>query len=421
MANEKYPVIAGMDIGSNQVCCVFGIYNEERQITEIINGFVLESEGIEKGSIVSMQDAGKTIETALEKICQNGKVEIQSMTVALRGSFIQTRKEFGEAIRLNREYSFDDETIDEAKQHALGKISVSAKETNIQSIIAKYSVDDKEVIDPCGMTGDKLSIEVLEIIAKVNELENIKKALTSGGIRGEDCTFVYGYSAASEIAISKADKISGCLVVDFGDLTTGIISYSKGKIRNIKECDEGSHKILLEIMNCLRVPREQAKIIKENFASAYIYVPFNNKQIVYTNNDGEEEKCDSKDLSENAISGYIDYFLEKIQNLIETEKFEKAFLTGGGIIILGGGAKLDGLDRAFNKAFNCRIKRGVINEGLFCGHEEILKNSSYFTALGAIQNEVLKIKQYKDGYGSKVPVKFLKIIRRIKDWFSNNS
>jgi cell division protein FtsA len=406
----KRTLTAGLDIGSNKVCCVAGVRDEEARRVKILGVASIPCEGIRAGAVIDIQEAAVSIGKALEESEKAAGGQIETIIIALRGNFVKSKDAKGVANVNHSNREITQETVETALESARKQIKIDSDQEIIQIVPREYILNQQKGIqNPVGMEGTYIEVDVHAFIASSSNIGNIMKAMKSIGVNCDDK--VYGYLAASDILITKEDRELGCLVVDFGGLTTGLVHYVDGIVGHTDEIYEGSDYITRDIGHKLRASYFISKEIKEMYGAAFVYEDFRNEEFEYRSADGRSmRKYDRLKLVDGVITPRIDRILCEIKEVMEKNNYGDKFLSGG-IVLTGGGSKLDGLAEAFEKVFNCSVKTGVLNSDKIICSDEVLSNS-YTTAIGAIAFNFLNLKGYSQSKSSGGS-----IVSKISRWF----
>jgi cell division protein FtsA len=408
---SKKNLIAGLDIGSNQICCVAGVCDEETRVSKILSAVIIPCDGIKAGAVINIQEAALAIGKAFEEIEKVAGGQIGSIVAALRGNFIHSKNSKGVANINHSNREVTGETIENALESARKQVRIEPDQEILQIFPREYILNQQRGIqNPIGMEGTYIEVDVHSFVASSSNIGNINKAMGSVGINCDDR--IYGYLAASDILVTREEKELSCLVVDFGGLTTGLVHYVDGIIRHTDELLDGSDYITRDIGHRLRAAYSVSKGIKEKHGAAFIYSDFSNEEFEYRAADGRNiKKCNRHELVNTIITPRMDRILYEIKELTEKNNYGDEFLSGG-IILTGGGSSFSGLAEAFEKAFNCSVRTGSPNPDKVIGPNEILLNPSYTTAIGAIASNFSNSKVYSEKKSSKS-----RVVSKISKWF----
>ncbi|MDR2772255.1 MAG: cell division protein FtsA [Elusimicrobiota bacterium] len=388
VSTTTQPLAAGIDIGSNQVTCVVGIIDEELQKINVLGNSIVKCANkrcIEAGEIKNIAEAGHAIRAAVKEAERTAGGEASYYAVAVRGRFIEARKAIGKSSTDPAKREVTNDTIDDAINNARDVITgdLSYASDILQIIPNDYTLDGASGIqEALGMGGINLEIEVHALAAPILKIENIDKALQHAEVNSQ--VKVYSYLAASEILVRPDEKELGCLVVDFGGSTIGLVLYIDN-IKFICEIQAGSDLITKYISRNFKAPLDEARRIKEEFGAAVIGDDFQNYDFEYLAADGVSLKKNERIyLIQEVIQPEIDRMLTKIESVLRDKGYTKDDLSGG-IILTGGGSLMESMKDAFERFFDgcsVRIARPVTEKVI--GLNNIIANPSYTAATGAL-------------------------------------
>ncbi|MDR1511837.1 MAG: cell division protein FtsA [Endomicrobium sp.] len=412
----KRSLVAGLDVGSNKICCAAGMYDGEAKLIKIFGAVSVPCDGIRAGAVIDIQEAAISIGEVFEKIEKATESYIENVVVALRGNFIKSKSSRGFA-NTNTNHSETEitrETVQSALESARKQIKMDSDEEILQIAPREYILNQQKGIqNPIGMDGTYIEVDVYAFIASRSNMGNIAKAMISVGINFNDK--VYGYLAASNILVTKEEKELSCLVIDLGGLTTGLVHFADGIVKHIDEISDGSDYITRDISHKLKSSYSISKEIKEMYGAAFVHKDFKSEEFEYKGADGRTtKKYDRLELVNGVITPRIDRILYEIKEIVERNGYGHEFLSGG-IILTGGGSNLPGLVEAFEKTFDCSVRTGVPDSNKIVCPNEVLLNPSYATAIGSVAYGFLNLKDYsRDGKKSS---KNNNIFSKISKWF----
>ena len=380
---SKEECITGVDIGRNQVCCVISRQTAETGVIEILGGARLPCRGVKGGVVINLHETATAIQQVIEKVEESAAVTVQQINLGLRGNHIESMNTHG-AINISRT---DKEITAEDVSGAIenGKtIRLSPDREILHTISQEFSLNHQRgVPNPVGMEGNFLEVDVHILTASSSHLSNIYKATAQAGFEVSES--IYGLLAVGGVVVTQEEKELGCLLIDFGGLTTGIAIYTEGSIRFSKELQIGSDFITRDISHNLRTSQTVAQDIKEKYGLAMASLLKDDTKFEYTGVDGRTvRECARRQLVD-VIQPRLDQILVMIDDEVRKSNLADAIVTGG-IIITGGGAKLEGMLQACEQALNSSARLGLPQD--VKGAEEIVANMSYATAIGLLKAEV---------------------------------
>jgi len=414
---RKEKTITGLDIGTSYVRIVSGQSNETEGGFYIIGAVEVPSEGISKGSIVSIEDAVSSISEGLEQMERIIGRKVESVYAGVSGLHISNMPSRG-VVAVSRpggEIRGDDvERVINAAQAV-----ATPPNYEILHVIPKlFTVDSQTGIkDPVGMTGVRLEVETQIIQGVSSQVKNLTKAIYRTGIEIDD--LVLSILANAESVLDKRQKELGVVLVNIGYATTSVAVFEEGDILLTDILPIGSVHITNDIAIGLKTSLEVAENIKLEYGSANPKDFAKKEEIDLSEFDPKEE---SK-VSLKYISEIIHARLEEIFEMVDKKlvEIDRSGLLPAGVVLTGAGAELAGIVEVAKKEFRLPASLGKpnnINTAI-----DKVKSLTFSNALGlAIWG--WEIEKQLGGKGDGIGWwKFLKspkkIFNEIKNWFKN--
>ncbi|MDR2860267.1 MAG: hypothetical protein LBV66_00345, partial [Elusimicrobiota bacterium] len=238
--DESRPLFAGIDIGSAHAVCVVGTIDHEKKIINVLGGGTTDSSGIEAGAITNIAEAASSIKSALEKAERIAGGHAEAAVVAIRGSFIEARGAVGTAATDISTKTVTQEVKDNAVNNAQETVTgeLPANSDVFQVVVRGLLLDKNK--GSVGMKGLSLEADVYALSAPLFNMENINSSLETAEIKS--IKMIYSYLASSDILI-RQEEYEGCLIVDFGGSTIGLVIYVDKTLRFTYEFPTGSEMI----------------------------------------------------------------------------------------------------------------------------------------------------------------------------------
>ena len=344
---SKDKTITGLDIGTSYVRLVSGQFNHEDNSFYVVGAVEVPSEGISKGSIVSIEDTVSSVSEALEQMERVVGQKVTSLYAGVSGLGIANMPSKG-VVAVSRpggEIRNDDvERVIMAAQAV-----ATPPNYEILHVIPKlFSVDSQSGIkDPVGMTGVRLEVETQIIQGLSSHVKNLTKAIYRTGVEIDD--LVLSILANAESVLNKRQKELGVVLVNIGHSTTSMAVFEEGDILLSEILPIGSAHITNDIAIGLRTSLEIAEDIKLEYGSANPKDYSKKEEIDLSDFDPKEEtKVSLKHISE-----IIQARLEEIFEMVDKKLIEidRSGLLPAGIVLTGGGSELPGIIEIAKKEF----------------------------------------------------------------------
>lgn len=408
----KTEIIAGLDIGSSQVCCVIGRRSEENGALEILSGARVPCRGVKGGVVINLSETSYAVQKAVEQAEEAAHETVRQICLGLRGNHIESMNARG-AINISRtDKEITAEDVSGAIENAK-TIRLSPDREILHTIPQEFSLNHQRgVPNPVGMEGNFLEVDVHILTGSSSHLSNIYKAIAQAGF--EVVEPVYGLLSVGDLVITQEEKELGCLLIDLGGLTTGLAIYTEGSIRYSKELQVGSDFITRDISHSLRTSLAVAQDIKEKYGIAMGSLLKADSGFDFTAVDGRTIREGTRKQLVEIIQPRLDQIFVTIEEEIAKSNLADAIVAGG-VILTGGGARLDGILQATEQALNSSTRLGLPQD-IASGPEEIIGNTSYATAVAMLRADV----SASPGYVSQRPSKGMGVFKKMKDWFETS-
>ena len=408
----KQEIIAGLDIGSNQVCCVIGSLDEETGALKVISGAKIPCRGVRGGVVINLAETSCAIQKVIEQAEEQAKETVRQIYLGLRGSHIESMNAHG-AINISRtDKEITAEDVAGAVENAK-TIRLSTDREILHTIPQEFSLNHQSgVLNPVGMEGNFLEVDVHILTGSSSHLSNIYKAIAQAGF--DVVEPVYGLLSVGDLVITHEEKELGCLLVDLGGLTTGLAIYMGGSIRFSKELQVGSDFITRDISHSLKTSLTVAQDIKEKYGISMGSLLKADSKFNFTAVDGRTIREATRKQLVEIIQPRLDQIFVTIEEEIRKSSLADAIVAGG-IIITGGGARLDGIVSAAQQALNSYTRLGLPQD-VTSGPEDIIGNMSYATAIALLRSGIL----VSPGYVLHRPSKGIGMMKKIKDWIEQS-
>jgi cell division protein FtsA len=377
--SERNKIVAIVDIGTNTVICLIGRPNQDNKL-EVIGHSIVVSAGVRRGVIFNIDETLEAVQKAIAKASAKLDVEIQKLYVNVTGQKLRTEKRvIRKAIEAGKIITKADILLlyNEARSR------VQEPGEKIYHVINQsYSVDGETgVSNPIGTTGSVLQAEYKLIVGPELYEEKIKTSLRKGGY--DVVGVIVNPIAAAEAVIDEEEKEAGVVVVDLGGGTTSISVYYENVLRYMSVIPFGGNVITLDIKEGCNILLRQAESLKVQYGAALgDFVPANKVVTIPGINGWEPKEISFKSLAY-IIQARMEEIVESIFSQIEkcgcTDKL------GSGIVITGGGAKLEGLRQLIRFKTGMDVRIGFPIVALPFDQEKVLDSPQYATAFGLLK------------------------------------
>ena len=316
-------ITVGIDIGTSQVKAIIaeGAFEQGRFSPRIIGAATAESKGLERGYIVSAEEAAESVRLAVSRAEKAAGVRAKRAYVSFGGIGLGSVKAEGSVAISRADMEITERDLAQALEAAEQSIPAGSilNKRIINTVPIEYKIDGKPVWgDALGLKAQKLEVKALFITCLEHHLAELIKAVETAGLEVVDV--VAAPVAASFVTVSKKERRVGCLLADIGAETLSLIVFENNNPTSLEVFPLGGSDITNDIALGLKLPLEDADSVKQGGIAR---VPYSKKK-----------------LEEIVLARLGDCF-----DLIEThlKKIGRDSLLPAGVILTGGSASVLGI------------------------------------------------------------------------------
>ena len=403
---ERQKIVA-LDIGTNKIATIVAEVGDAGEL-EIIGIGTHQSRGLKKGVVVNIESTVQSIQRAVEEAELMAGCAIESVYAGIAGSHIKSLNSHGiVAIRDREVYSQDVERVIDAAQ----AMAIPADQKILHVLPQEFLIDAQEgVKEPLGMSGVRLEAKVHMVTCAVNAAQNIEKCVERCGLIVNDV--VLEQLASSYSVLSADERDLGVCLVDIGGGTTDIAVFTDGAIRHTAVIPIAGDQVTNDIAMALRTPTQNAEDIKIRYACALTQLARADEVIKVP---GVGDKPD-RELSRQTLAEVVEPRYDELFKLVQAELRRSGFehLVASGIVLTGGGAKMEGLIELAEEIFHMPVSLGAPRN--VAGLKDIVRNPVFATGVGLLQYGLDQEKEKP----SKQSDRKSGMLAKLKGWFSEN-
>ncbi len=333
---EQSPHYVGLDIGTSTVRCVVGIIDQQdNSKVSVIGHGVAPNLGMRKGIVAHIDDVADSIIKAVNQAEQVSGVHIQRATVNINGTHVSGINSRGVVAisTANKEITESDRA---RVEEAATIIKLPPNREIIQVFAKNYRIDGQDNIkDPVCMQGIRLEVDTHIVTAIGSNLRNLDMVLEKSRIQPSHYTV--SSLAAAEAVLTRQQKESGTLLLDIGAGTTNMVVVEDGEVQHVGVVPVGSTFLTNDLAIGLKTDLDIAEAVKIQHAGLGEQVKIGTVSV------SVQKKSYSFDAEE--IAMITEARIEELFELVDKElkKIHKSQKLPGGVVIVGGMAKLPGI------------------------------------------------------------------------------
>lgn len=410
MAVKEGSIIAGLDIGTTKICAIVGEVNDDQRI-DIIGIGSAPSRGLRKGVVVNIEGTVRSIEKAVKEAELMAGVDLNTVFVGIAGSHIKGINSRGVVAVAGKSKEITKHDVNRAIDAARA-VSIPVDREVLHILPQEYIIDEQDgIIEPLGMSGVRLEVEVHIITAAVTSAQNIVKSVNRAGLEIDD--IVLEQFASSKAALTEQEKEIGAVLIDIGGGTTDVIAFVNGKVRHTSVLGLGGNHVTNDIAVGLRTPTGEAERIKCRYGCACSELVEEDETIEVPSVGGRKPRV----LSRQVLSEIIEPRMEEIFTLVKSDLKQAGFdetLLAAGLVVTGGASIMKGVPELAERIFDLPVRRGMpTNIG---GLIDVVNSPIYSTGVGLVQYgmEFDSLGKFQKTHEEHL---FPRLLATMKQWF----
>lgn len=370
----------GLDIGTSTVRCVVGMVDQtDPGRISVIGHGSHANQGMRKGVIVHVEDVTEAVVQAITEAERVSGVHIQNATVSINGAHVAGMNSRGVIAisAANREISNDDRL---RVEEAATIVQLPANREIIQIFAKNYRLDGQDNIkDPVGMQGVRLEVDTHIVTAATPNLRSLDMVLEKARIRPTHHTV--SSLAAAEAVLPRQQKESGTLLLDIGAGTTNLVVIEDGEVQHVAVIPVGGINITNDLAIGLKTDLDIAEQVKVKHATLD---PERTTGVVKVEFDGKTHEFDADDIAM-ITEARVEELLEYVDK--ELKKIHRSRKLPGGVVIVGGTAKLPGIATFTKEKLQLAARVGTLQP--LSGLIDVVQDPVYTTAVGLMLLDML--------------------------------
>lgn len=399
----------GLDVGTSAVRCVIGVVDASNpNKLSIIGHGSAPNMGMRKGIVAQVDEVMDAVGHAIAEAERISGIRIQGATINVNGTHVSGLNSKGVIAisAADREITADDRL---RVEEAATIVQLPSNREIIQVFAQNYRLDGQENIkDPVGMHGVRLEVDAHIVTAATPNLRNLDMALEKAGILVHNRTL--SGLAAAEAVLQRQQKEAGTVLLDIGAGTTNMVVLEDGEVQHVAVLPMGGQHITNDLAIGLRTDLDVAEAVKLQHASLSKSVP---KRDVRIKAHGQEHLFKAEDIAM-ITEARVEELFEFVDK--ELSRIHKSHKLPGGVVLVGGTAKLPGIAEFAKEQLQLAARVGKLQP--LGGLIDTVADPVYSTAVGLMLLDMLLLPEVdhpSGGHGADRTLHFVdSLIRRFK-------
>ena len=354
--NRNQPsIIVGLEIGTTKICSVVGELSPDGNL-HIVGIGQSVSKGVRKGEIVDPQQAEEDIRRAISEAESMADVEVHSVVVGVSGSHIRCLNNRGVHPVASAEAGLTEADVEDVVRNAK-VVNLGPDRELLHAIRQHFMLDGQRVVNPIGMSGRRLEVEMHVVSGSQTRMENSIRIIKGLQLKLDDLVF---NGLASALALLNSEqKELGALVIDLGAGTTDYAVFSQGVLKHCGAVAVGGDHLTNDIAQGLKVTLRRAEQIKLERGGALLDETLQGETLTFQSDHGMPLRT----VNLGHLRVIMNARLEELFEVIAADLRPTGLLPAlnSGVVLCGGGANIPQVNTLAERVFGLPATTGRAN------------------------------------------------------------
>lgn len=374
-------VSVGLDIGTSKVCCVVVSFDKVQRATNILGVGVAERKKYKgrHGRIDNIDQTVQDINVAVQSATMQSNIPIQRVNVGITGDSVKFYESRGlvSITSPNRVITKNDvaRVLNEAKQ-----IDIPPDYEILHTIPQEFIINNNKtgIINPDGMSGNKLEVLAKVVTAQTTEITNINHCLAQNGL---EIGHIVLEPLATSLAILQEDELElGVGIIDIGENTTDVSVFYEGVMRYSNSFPIAGRQVTDDLRTLMNVVYSQAEEVKQTYGHCYFQSLRDDRRIMIPSTKGRRPLT----FELNQICQFIQPRMEEIFEFAKEQlrKSNYSHRLGAGVVLTGGSVMLEGSEELATDVLGMPVRIGTPSDLNYKGLVQEVNKPYFSTAVG---------------------------------------
>ncbi|HYH75220.1 MAG TPA: cell division protein FtsA [Candidatus Saccharimonadales bacterium] len=391
----------GLDVGTSAVRCVVGMADPANpNKLSVVGHGSSPNLGMRRGVVVHIEDVTEAIVQALTEAERVSGMRIHAATVNVNGAHVGGMNSKGVIAisAANREITPEDRM---RVEEAATIVQLPSNREIIQVFAKNYRLDGQENIkDPVGMNGVRLEVDTHIVTAATPNLRNLDMALERAQVAPNNHTL--SSLAAAEAVLDRQQKEAGTVLIDIGAGTTNIVVLEDGEVQHVAVLPIGGMHITNDLAIGLKTDLDVAEAVKIRYAALGGEVPKRDVRVRVHDQDHLFKAEEIAMITEARVEELFEYIQKELSRIHRAQKLP------GGVVLVGGTAKLPGVAEFAKDKMQLAARVGKLRS--VSGLVDTVADPAYATAVGLMILDMLLVPEVNQPQAGNTSARALKMV-----------
>lgn len=341
---QKY--IVAIEIGSSKIKGAVGAIDETGALTVLAIEEEKLIDSVRYGCIQNVAEVSASVLSIVRKLENHNSIsprKVKGVYVGLGGRSLSASAREVQR-QLPDELEITERIIEQIKEEAR-TTNVSDRDV-VEVLPRSFMIDKRPIANPVGVFGQNIIANLNLLTCKPQIKRNLNLVICDRlqlAING----YIVRPTAVADLVLLEDEKRLGCMLVDFGAETTTVSIYKDGSLQYLATLPLGSRNITRDI-TAIKCLEERAEEIKKVVGCAFTTEPTKKNAV-----DG----IDTVEVN-NYVQARAGEIVANITEQINYASYKASDLPGG-IIVVGGGARLRNFNILLENQSGMKVRSGA--------------------------------------------------------------
>jgi cell division protein FtsA len=404
------PYLVGIDVGSSKVGVLIGQRGDAGGV-EVVGKGLAPNRGTRRGNIVNVEQTVDALKQAAEEAEVMAGVEISRAYVGIAGSDVRSinSRAIVSVSRRDREITRQDvkRALDAAQAAAL-----PADREVLHAVPQEFVVDDQGGInEPVGMLASRLEVAVHLVTGNGARTKTLQTCVNRAGI--EVVELVFEPLATATAVLTPDERELSVLLIDVGGGGTEYSLFAEGAVQHSAVLPIGASHFTSDLAMVLRTPFAEAERLKTRYGCCLESLIDEDQGVTVTAVAGGPKRLVPRRQLCEILQPRAEELLTLIRDDLARNGWDDALR--GGVVLTGGGAKLDGLLEIAQQLFGATVRYGM-PRGLG-GLVDVINSPTWASASGLLLYGL--VAEEHRGRARRKPFTVKRMIDKVRGVFSD--
>ena len=374
--NDSQPMV-GIDVGSATAAVV--VARPDGDQLQVLGCGQARHDGSRKGIVANLQEVSEAIRMAAEEAEAMAAVPVERAVVGIGGTPILGVRSTASVPITGRDHTVTDEDQQRALE-ACAQVSIPPDYRVLDIIPSEFALDGQAGVDhPVGLPGVRLDATAFVLYTPRTHADMVEQAVNRAAVAVRQ--LVYEPLAAAEAVLTTDERDLGCLVIDIGYATTEWALILEHAMIASGAVPIGGRHFTSDLATVLNTTTASAEQLKRDLGANRQREGLEDEAVEIPTLGGDGNQVHAARFAVDVLHERARELLIAINQQVMAEGLERA--PRSGLVLTGGGARLDGLEELAEVIFGRRARLGTPRQ--LTGIVEPVSGPEWAVACGLIR------------------------------------